>query len=445
MAADRDDQPNRWADLPAPVRSRLLALAAEALGQVPSDQLPAQLRRFARFTPHKRARLAATALRAALEEDAVFRLHVAEQVPDPAGAAPAEAPTGAARLDPVAQLAELFLRRPTGWNRQLDELASRLEPEPDEAASAVAGAEAAEITRLTDRLHAERSQARAERAAARAEVAELKAANVRLRRTLKSTRDRLAAAEAERDQLRADLDAAAGDRQHRDAAHAAATRRLKARLDDALAANEAERRSARAGRDAHNARLRLLLETIRSAAAGLGQELALPASDADVAPADTVEMRTVGTSARSMADVGGDAARLLGEMIALPHSHLIVDGYNVTKTAWPTLPLADQRRRLVTGLGAVARRARVEITCVFDGADLLSVPTVPIARGVRVRFSPAGVTADDVIRALVDAEPAGRVVLVATSDAEIVADVRRAGATAVPAEALVQLLTHGRS
>jgi hypothetical protein len=60
---------------------------------------------------------------------------------------------------------------------------------------------------------------------------------------------------------------------------------------------------------------------------------------------------------------------------------------------------------------------------------------------VKVIFSAFGVIADDVIRELVDVEPQGRVVVVVTSDQEIVVDVRRAGARAVDSDALIAVLT----
>ena len=48
---------------------------------------------------------------------------------------------------------------------------------------------------------------------------------------------------------------------------------------------------------------------------------------------------------------------------------------------------------------------------VFDGAGVVAAPTRG-SRGVRVLFSDPGVLADDVIRALVAAEPQGRPVVV---------------------------------
>src|SRR5437016_5009638 len=53
-------RPERDGALPEPVRQRVLALAADALGRLPSEEVPAALRAAARFTPAKRARLAAS-------------------------------------------------------------------------------------------------------------------------------------------------------------------------------------------------------------------------------------------------------------------------------------------------------------------------------------------------------------------------------------------------
>jgi predicted RNA-binding protein with PIN domain len=87
----------------------------------------------------------------------------------------------------------------------------------------------------------------------------------------------------------------------------------------------------------------------------------------------------------------------------------------------------------------LAARRGAEVTVVFDGRTRPAVqPRTP--RGVRVLFSAAEQIADDVIRALVAAEPAGRVLIVATSDQQVVADVRRAGTWTVPSGGLLALL-----
>lgn len=67
-------------------------------------------------------------------------------------------------------------------------------------------------------------------------------------------------------------------------------------------------------------------------------------------------------------------------------------------------------------------------------------PPVASAKGVRVRFSPQGETADELIRRLVRAEPEGRPVVVVSSDREVAESARRPGARAVEAIALIKLL-----
>ncbi|MCY7343673.1 MAG: RNA-binding protein, partial [Pseudonocardia sp.] len=53
-----------WGRLPDAVRARLAEVAATAVGGLPVADLPVQLRRLARFTPAKRAKLGAAALTA---------------------------------------------------------------------------------------------------------------------------------------------------------------------------------------------------------------------------------------------------------------------------------------------------------------------------------------------------------------------------------------------
>ena len=67
-------------ELPSPVRSVLVKWAADTLGHLPAAQIPAGLTKVARFTPAKRAKLAAAALSQAVDSDAGFRAAVADRV-----------------------------------------------------------------------------------------------------------------------------------------------------------------------------------------------------------------------------------------------------------------------------------------------------------------------------------------------------------------------------
>ena len=117
----------------------------------------------------------------------------------------------------------------------------------------------------------------------------------------------------------------------------------------------------------------------------------------------------------------------------------LVDGYNVTKTGFGELTLAEQRERLVTGLLRVASTTGSEVTCCFDGTGT-GGRAVAAPRGVRVLFS-SGEIADDLIRRLVAAEPPGRPVVVVTSDRAVADDVEAMGAVSVPSTALLARLS----
>ena len=145
----------------------------------------------------------------------------------------------------------------------------------------------------------------------------------------------------------------------------------------------------------------------------------------------------------SHGSLASDDPALLDQLLALPRVHLIVDGYNVTKTAWPGSSLEIQRDRLLGALAPLAARTQAEVTVVFDAADKVERPLVKRPRGVRVLYSPFGVIADDVIRQLVAAEPQGRPLVVVTSDQAVARDVQRGGARAVQSVVLSRLL--GRS
>ncbi|MHB1740383.1 MAG: NYN domain-containing protein, partial [Actinomycetes bacterium] len=228
---------------------------------------------------------------------------------------------------------------------------------------------------------------------------------------------------------------------------AAEARRVRAQLARVEAELVTVRRSGRQGRTDADSRARLLLDTLVAAAQGLRRELALPAVTAQ--PADAVaELAASAGSPDWAGQVGTPTGppldetdpALLDQLLGLPRVHLVVDGYNVTKTAYPWLSLAQQRHRLVMGLAAVAARTGAEITCCFDGALLDAPVPAPSVRGVRVLFSRPGSSADDLVRALVRAEPQGRPVLVVSSDREVADGVRAAGARALASVALARLL-----
>lgn len=423
--------------LPEQVRARVVTLGAQALEHLNGQDVPALLRPIARFAQAKRARLGGAAIAAAVETDAAFRRHVLEvaaraypgiidAVRD--GVAPAAA-------EPVDLAVVTYLLRPDGWEDALDDVVTTIE---SSALTSQQAREAAVTGQLREQLEATRTSARETRDRLKSELDRVKDENSTLRHKLRDTRDQLAAAVAERDGARAEAEAAAAKVADAERSADAELRRLRARLDEVETALEDARRSGREDRGLGTARITLLLDTLADAAAGLRRELALPAST--VRPADTVAAAAPGTGdARARAQTTDDPRRF-EELLAMPRAHLLVDGYNVTKTAWASTPLESQRTRLVRGLAVVAARSGAEVTCVFDGSDVSTPPSVVAAQGVRVLFSSPGQTADELIDLLIRAEPEGRALVVVSSDREVADGARQRGAYSVESSALIATL-----
>ncbi|GAB3495830.1 NYN domain-containing protein [Nocardiopsis coralliicola] len=424
------------APLPEAVRTRVVEYGADVLGGMPADQIPASLRRVAKFEPRRRARLAGPQIAARLESDSEFRARVGERVerawPELAdGLRRGLLPPAA---DPVAVGAAAYLLRPEGWVEIVERVSGELE-RTEAVREADDAADAAEEARV--RLDEERAAHRSEAARLRSELKEHRSTVADLRRALHAERKRARDAEERAGESAARADREAAGHAGRAAAAEAENRRLRSRLAAAEAQVEGARRAARAGRSADEARLAVLLDVLVDSAHGLRRELALPS--AIETPADLVARERDGGGQRSAVyDLGlaADDPALVDRVLALPRVHVLIDGYNVTKTGYPSLPLADQRTRLVGSLDGLAGPARAEVTCVFDGADV-DAPSVH-GRHVRVVFSAPGETADELIVRMVRAEPPGRPLCVVTEDKEIVSAVRAAGARPLPSRLLLE-------
>ena len=408
------------ATLPERLRLRVVAVVAAVLPSI--TPLPAPLRKVGGFAPARRARLGGGLIWDALADDD-FRGHAAVQVV----ALPLDSD------DPLDAAARAWLTRDEGWEAVVDgvvetlaEVAAR-----DDEAQVEMGRLAAQVAALQAELATLRAEHRQELDRARAE-------HKVLRQRLGEARSVLRAAEDERDAARAARDEAVAAAEAVTRATDADLRRLRAQLEEAESGLAATRRDSRSERDAGTIRVRLLLDAVVESATGLRRELGLPAVSGT--PGDAVEAELAGADAAPASSAPATPA-LLEQMLGLPRARLIVDGYNVTKEAWPTASLEAQRSRLVAALGPVVARSGAETTVVFDAAESTARTVMPAPRGVRVVFSPAGVIADDVIRQLVAAEPRGRVVVVVSGDQEIARDVVRSGARAVPASALISLIT----
>src|SRR3954447_4298167 len=398
-------------ELPEAVRSRLVTLVAASLGDV--TPLPPALKQVAGFAPARRARLGGGAVVTELERDSELRERGGLQVRLRANGADVD----------VAALA--WLERAEGWEVLLEEAARR-----EEERTAQRSPEPQLEQRLRSRAEEAEQSLRDQRRAHKESVEALKVEVATLRRTLGETRakERAARTEAEAARARAEENAARLDRE---------LRQLRGQVTRLEEQAGAERRQTRTTRDEATVRTRLLLETLSEAAAGLRRELALPPATGN--PGDRVEAELAEEGAREPTSTGSmepGSPALLEQYLALPRARLLVDGYNVTKSTWPSLSLEAQRSRLLTLLAALVARTGVETTVVFDAAESEARPVVTVPRGVKVLFSPVGVIADDVLRDLVEAEPPGRVVVVVTEDRELGEDLRRSGARVVGPAAL---------
>ncbi|MEV3970112.1 NYN domain-containing protein [Streptomyces sp. NPDC050698] len=427
--------------LPDGVRRRVVQIVSDGFGSLTVGELPAQLRQYARFAPNRRAKFAGNAMAAALETDPLFRQRIGEKLreaqPELTGALDSGSPPPAA--DPLDVAAAAYVLRPLDWVKLVTaagEEAQRADAERADEESR------AELERLRDELDRARDHTRAETERLRAELDSAKKETESLHRKLRAALSDVKRGEAALRKAHGEIEAVRAEGHAQVSAAESETRRLKSRLTETEAALEAARRAAREGRSVEDMRVRLLLDTLLDATQGLRRELALP--PVSVRPAETVDavepgrMTPKDIAARALSE---NDPQVLDQLLALPQAHLVVDGYNVTKTGYPQMPLEKQRLRLLGQLSQLAAQSGAEVTCVFDGAELAAPVLLAPPRGVRVLFSKPGVTADELIRQLVRAEPPGRPVIVASTDREVADGVARAGARPVASAMLLKRLS----
>ncbi|MBW1601647.1 NYN domain-containing protein [Streptomyces sp. JJ66] len=434
-AAEALDRP-----LPERVRHKVITLTGDAIGALTVAELPPPLRQYARFTPARRVKFGGNAMAAALESDVAFRQRIAARLREAFSELTEALDTGTppAAADPVDVAALAYVTRPEGWVK----LVAAAGEEAQRAQAEKAGAEAErELARLRAELAEAREAGRDGSEKHRAELEATRREMDGLSRRLRSALSDVKRGEAALRKMRAELEEARAQAAAQKAASDGEVRRLRARAAEAESALEADKRAAREGRSVADMRVRLLLDTVLDAAQGLRRELALPPTAHH--PADTVEAVEPGRmSPKDIAHraLSEEDPALLDQLLALPQVHLLVDGYNVTKTGYPTMPLEKQRLRLLGGLAVLAAQSGAEVTCVFDGADLASPVLLAPPRGVRVLFSKPGQTADELIRRLVRAEPDGRPVVVVSTDREVADGVAEAGARPVASALLLRRL-----
>jgi predicted RNA-binding protein with PIN domain len=118
---------------------------------------------------------------------------------------------------------------------------------------------------------------------------------------------------------------------------------------------------------------------------------------------------------------------------------LVVDGYNVSKSAGPSASLSVERESLVRSLEGLQLTSGAEVQVVFDG-DGTPAFSKANRRGVRVVFSPAGEEADSVVVEIVASTPLQTPVVVASSDRWVREHAEAFGAVAISAATLLAVL-----
>ena len=401
-----DDAPERLPD--RALRSALefaVGLAAAGQRTRPPLAFPAGLKPFLKVQVLPAAALAKA--RAAVEGDPAFLATLAK----------------VATAELVDEVGLLWLRRPEGWasdaialvaaaekarGEARDSADVRREQKRREAAEAASEKARTELALVKAQLDAERStraEAQAEVARLRAEVAGL---NTRLGETERMAQRRTAGA--------AQADARAGAVEDELAG-------LRAALADADAARDAALAAAAHGEG------RVDLERVRVL---LTEALVLSKG---AAPRARSHRR------KPVAIPGAVYGRPTAEAEHLFRTAgvvVLVDGYNVAKLGWPERSLEQQRTACIDAAEHIARRWGTLVHIVFDGADVVGAHAGG-RRLVKVSYSPAGVLADDVLRAEVEAIDTHRPVVVVTNDQAVLHDVRAHGANTVPSDTFLAL------
>jgi predicted RNA-binding protein with PIN domain len=424
----------------------LLDAAARTVLGLDPDGLPAVLRPLAGFDRRGlQSNTARQQLRRAFEVDADFREQVVEQFreqPDVHAALdgwePEHAVTraeDAAERDDLPWLASaLCAARPKGWAFGLG------------VVCAVFTRERTEKEHEDDRRAHETELAALEEARRRAETARDAALEqlARLERELKDER----ASRRERER-RAREEVEAAVRARDDAESAAEVAHAALTAAEVRVAREASRaRAAEAEARTYKRKVAELAAQVGAASAEREPVRRAHAVDAPPGPSPAAEP----PAARGDAARGGmrarppcppgmapDAPDALDAMLRTRGVVLVVDGYNVSMAGWGDATVADQRARMTAALERLHLRLRCDVVVVFDGADVGSPPSIRRS-GVRVRFSADGQDADPVIVQEVNEQPARVPVIVASSDRWVREHAEAAGATAVPATTLLDVL-----
>ncbi len=419
----------------------LTVVVAQAGQRVsPPVPAPAPLRPYLRFT-HKVPTPALRVARRVLDNDEEWRARVALVVTD----------------ELVGRAGVIFAQRPPGWEQELDSLRSDARGLLESNVSEAAGRDAQR--RLAA---AEESTRRSEASARAAEEALVKLrvdhATIQARLSVETSSRQLADASVA--SLTAALEVAQEARRTAEAAHDALVAEheilLSAHHELLGVAGEAHTLDAQRAQLLHSTNAALGgVDALRASLIRMRAEIAeneAPvephrAANAPPAPptpsrAERTALREAGQSKgqrlplvlpRAVFDDSVEAARFL---MRVPGVLVLVDGYNLAKWKWPSVPPRDLRARLGGVLADVSSRTDADVCVVYDGVDEGGALRPVGAARVRVRvlFSSGEVEADDVIIDMVASTPNWRAVVVVSSDRRVRDGVARLGANVLSSQ-----------
>lgn len=251
----------------------------------------------------------------------------------------------------------------------------------------------------------------------RAEGADARAA--RAEASLAATEQGLQAATQEAEELRAALAEAASAQER-------AVARERRRRDSELARLERDNTALRRQEEERRAQVR------RQAAAAERRERPAPSDQGDEQPPRVLPGRPTRMPGELVPGTTPWARALLG-----PGRLVLIDGYNVTRQHRPDADLADQRAWLVRMLVGAAAAHRWRPVIVFDGQQAGGSRPSAARQQIEVRFTSAGITADDEL--VLAVEGTDEPVVVVTDDRELTERVRASDADVVGTTAFLSV------
>lgn len=405
----------------APVLELTVMVAQAGYRAVPRIEPPALLRPFLGFT-RKAPKQALRAARRVLDEDEGFRARLAPVVTD----------------DVVGEAGVLYVTRPPGWVERLAELAASDQTDIDSA-------EAARSERSAERRLEATSAAleRAEEALAKSrldlDVARAQLAEERRERGVAGDRLREAAEQvevlrSENGALRVRLRGV----DHAEAARAAEFETL--RIRNAELEVELQRRGPL---DAVVGSAVEVVQQVHAALLLLRGEVVASSAKVPVTKADTsnpVGRRRSAHRRRKIVLPGGvldDSGAATQHLLRAAGVRVLIDGYNVAKFRWPSLPPNELRDRLIAAIAPTAARTGAALHVVFDGDGDVGSSSMLRGNRVRVSFTAKGREADDEILDLLRHESLSVPVVVVSNDRRVVDGAIEGGASTLSVEAFM--------